>query len=646
MQLVINSKLVSYASHISTDGQNFFSNEFDDQVLRTHPVPKKCNTPPEDNATSTTLQLLYSNFKNIVNSIPNKQKWLNLSSEERRIIKNLKEKDLCILPSDKGREFCIIDRATYNQLAENHLADQSVYKVTRNIQSSTIESRINNVWKSVCMQNSIPNRIHKSYRAANSIMPSFYHLIKTHKAGNTLKIRPIVSSIDGPTWRLCYFINIYLKPLLNSVPAHLENSQILLDSIKNLSIETRQNYNYPFSLDVVSLYTSIPINDALSAIESFIRNNSNSYHSTSIPPCDLLRLIKVVLENSFFTFSSKLYHQHSGLPMGCNISPAVAIIFMHQIETRALNIFNRTAIFKRYVDDIFILVKNQTEANTLFNIVNNIHPKIKFEIEHPQIKSTIKCLSLLDFTIKMSSDGSLSYFYYQKKAKRDLFIHKNSHLPSHVKENIIKNEFTRRTSKCSSDSIKHEVKNNFSLHLSKRGYSSEFIQRAANRPNRHKNQTKPFYLDIPYISDAIDNKIKSIFRRRGINIRISRNSYKLFNFLRPKRESLLVCSNPTCHTQNENTCFKKNVVYQLSCETCPKTYIGHTQRFLHTRIHEHTLGQQSKAYPHFSTCSGNRFRVGVLSKQKDCVNAKISESLFIREKSPALNNREEMLSLF
>ena len=171
-------------------------------------------------------------------------------------------RNLVILPSDKGREFCIISKTDYQTLALNHFQDNNVQKKINHIQPKTIETRINNEWHQVCDNYHLPHYIKKSYTTSNSSLPSFYHLIKTHKEGPSLKIRPIVSAIDSPSWRLCHFVNKLLKLSLDNVPAHLENSQTLIDNIKSLDRSTISRYNYVCSLDVCSLYTSIPIDDS------------------------------------------------------------------------------------------------------------------------------------------------------------------------------------------------------------------------------------------------------------------------------------------------------------------------------------------------------------------------------------------------
>ena len=153
------------------------------------------------------------------------------------------------------------------------------------------------------------------------------------------------------------------------------------------------------------------------------------------------------------------------------------------------------------------------------------------------------------------------------------------------------------------------------------------------------------YNNIPFINDTIESKIRNLFKRKNINVRIYRQSNKLFNYFKPKRETNLCCRNVNCLISNEGKCFKKNAVYNLECKSCKKEYIGHTQRHLHTRIKEHQTRRSSDVHSYFSTCSNNEFSVKILSKLRDCVDAKISESIFIKSKKPALNNREEMLQL-
>ena len=64
-----------------------------------------------------------------------------------------------------------------------------------------------------------PPFVQKSFLASNTDLPRFYHLIKTHKAGPDIKIRPIVSNINGPAQRISWFLANALKPDAKKCPS-------------------------------------------------------------------------------------------------------------------------------------------------------------------------------------------------------------------------------------------------------------------------------------------------------------------------------------------------------------------------------------------------------------------------------------------
>ena len=149
---------------------------------------------------------------------------------------------------------------------------------------------------------------------------------------------------------------------------------------------------------------------------------------------------------------------------------------------------------------------------------------------------------------------------------------------------------------------------------------------------------------MPFLGNKQEHKIKNLFRRHGINIRLYRRSATLANYLRPARETNLICSIPHCpikKTNNGNTCFTKNCVYDLKCDRCNQHYIGYTTRHLHTRIQEHLLGRGSTITSHIATCSRGQITVSILSVEKDPTNARLAESIFIREYKPSLNRHDE-----
>lgn len=78
------------------------------------------------------------------------------------------------------------------------------------------------------------------------------------------------------------------------------------------------------SLNVVSLYTNIPINEAIEVI-MHITNPDTTY------------LVEICLTSTFFNFEGVFYEKTCGVAMGFPISPVVANIFMEEFESNTLS---------------------------------------------------------------------------------------------------------------------------------------------------------------------------------------------------------------------------------------------------------------------------------------------------------------------
>ena len=173
---------------------------------------------------------------------------------------NLRNKNLTYLPSDKGEEFCIIYNNEYTLLRYRHLTDTTTYEHIQKLNVKNIEKKINTFSKEICERNKYPKKITKSYTSNSTKLGNFYILIKTHKEGR--KVRPIITNIGTPTHKISYLLSTLLKPLLKHIPSHIENSKEMIERLNKLNGKY-EDFTYPCSLDVVSMYTSISINDAI-----------------------------------------------------------------------------------------------------------------------------------------------------------------------------------------------------------------------------------------------------------------------------------------------------------------------------------------------------------------------------------------------
>ena len=108
--------------------------------------------------------------------------------------------------------------------------------------------------------------------------------------------------------------------------------------------------------------------------------------------------------------------------MGSRIAPILAIVALDKLERST--IYNTIScpipFYQRYVDDSLILLKSNKEAEALLLRMNNSNSNLKFQFEYPT-KDNSNCL--LDCSITIGGNGEITQGFYEKRAKKPLFIH-------------------------------------------------------------------------------------------------------------------------------------------------------------------------------------------------------------------------------
>ena len=406
-----------------------------------------------------------------------------------------------------------------------------------------------------------------------------------------------------------------------------------------------REHQHQCSLDVEALYTSIPVTEALGVVRRKLLSNIAAVPNP-LHPDDLIFLLKLVFEQTYFHFAGKVYRQIAGLPMGCAVSGIVAILFMEEIERAALVQFVHCPILLRYVDDVYALVRSADEARELQATLNGQHPSIRFALEQCKRQDTTTSLSLLDLTIHIDANGEVSFDFYEKEAKSDLFVHRDSALPWPQKAATVRNERRRIAERSSRTNEANQAA--FNERLLASGYTESDLQRAdtpIRRRRRRTDRESPiFYLDLPFLGDPVEHKIRGLFQREGVRLRIYRRSTTILDVVRPRQPEIRQCSWPDCPTKEAATCFVRNCVYELKCSPCDGRYIGSTTRALHERVREHTrTGRGSTIHAHLVRCGRGeaKVRVKILAREKDCVNTRLREAILIKKFQPCLNSREE-----
>jgi len=214
----------------------------------------------------------------------------------------------------------------------------------------------------------------------------------------------------------------------------------------------------------------------------------------------------------------------------------------------------------------------------------------------------------------------------------------------------------RIENRCTEISDKSNNINKFQDTLKLNGYTQQQLnnlfehhggttrRRRAERRAQQHDSNEIFYLDLPYIDERTERKVKKIFQHEGVHIRLYRRSTSLLSLLRPNLNRLPNCNIDGCTINDSKKCFQRNITYHLKCIPCGNDYIGSTVRHLHQRIHDHThTGQGSEIHQHLLNCNNGRAKVqiSILNKSKDRINTRISEAVYQKKLRPTLNTRNE-----
>ena len=144
----------------------------------------------------------------------------------------------------------------------------------------------------------------------------------------------------------------------------------------------------------MSLFTSVPTNQALDLVLQLLANDNTLLDRTSLDISDIKVGLEICFNAAIFTYDHTNHRQIFGLPMGSCISPVPSNIFMEHIEQLAISTFSTPPIlWCRYVDDTFcILDKSQTES--FHQHLNSVYKHIQFTKE-VEFESSLPFLGVL-----------------------------------------------------------------------------------------------------------------------------------------------------------------------------------------------------------------------------------------------------------
>ncbi|BHF73432.1 hypothetical protein SprV_0401651300 [Sparganum proliferum] len=486
----------------------------------------------------------------------------NMSPAEIEAMKELKmDKDIIVLPADKGRATVVMNRVDYNEKAQALLDDQQSYKSTPPSRAKSMIGQLTGLLNRLKRNSAISLDEWRQMKPTDTALARFYGLPKIHKPN--VPLRPIVALKGSPTYNLSKWMARKLNFLREGSRTSINSASQFLADIRGKVVRPDQ---IMVSFDVVSLFTSIPPDLARDVLRKRLEEN---YDETNRPlKIDHLLQLFAFCQQTYFTFNGRTYEQIKGTPMGSPISSLVAELVLQELEKVAFDHYE-PAFWRRYVDDTFVIIERSRLAD-FQDLLNGIFPDIQFTREEEHDEQ----LPFLDVLVTRTPNGELNTTVYRKATNTTQILNYHSNHPMAHKRSCVRTLFQRVKTHCSEPEGRVRELRHLRDQLARNGYPNSFVSRCLRTRPRRTNGGEPptLWHPLPYIKN-VSEAMERIAGELGVGI-AHRPTATMRNKIIRVKDRLDVGE-------------QSGVVYQIPCRDCPRHYTGQTGRRLSSRITEH-----------------------------------------------------------
>lgn len=514
--------------------------------------------------TNSVQNTIRDKTANVIRSIPSARENKN---NEFDLIKNIKEKNCVYVKADKGNKLVILGKEDYEFRMTNVIDELTCKQITRNPLPKMVRES-DELRKKVSEKFGL--RYKWSLNVSNPTVAKLYGLPKIHKVGN--KMRPIVSSINTPSYKLAKWFMSEMKKLPRIKSLSVLNSFELVEKLKDVRIDDDE---VMISFDVTALFPSVPIERALAALKRhFIMANVQTEERLIYE-----KVAKLCLAHSFFQFRDKFYQVTEGTNMGNPISPFAAELVMAELELYLKEKGLLPRVWWRYVDDIYSIVK-RSDIYKILDILNSQIDSIKFTHEVEQNNE----IAFLDLMIKRV-EGKLSFAVHHKPTSTMRTITSDSFCPIQHKQAAF-HSMIHRLCRLPLSASDYKSEYEYIMNVARsNGYTSTMIDTMIRKHSKKvtqrncstfyglKNDTEEKKKVAMSFVPQIANKLHKKFNECNMQIVFKNNN---------KMSSLLGSTKDKIET------IDKCGIYSVSCGDCDSVYYGQTKRSIGRRFKEHS----------------------------------------------------------
>ena len=410
------------------------------------------------------------------------------------------------------------------------------------------------------------------------------------------------------------------------------------------------------SFDIASLFTNIPVEETINIISNEIFSNKTHYNN--FDKASFKTLLSLASNESFFIFNGTPYMQVDGVSMGSPLGPTLANSFLCHHEQLWLDrcpLEFKPLYYKRFVDDTFILFREQSHSNKFLDYLNNQHQNIKFTME----TETNKQIPFLDMNI-VQEDGKISTSIYRKPTFSGLGMSFFSFCAFNFKVNNIKTMLFRAYNLSSSyiaftkelDFLRKYFQNNGYPLIEFEKCCSKFLNKIFQPSTTTCTVAKQkVYFSFPFYGQKYEDiyeKMKSQLSTfyPHLDFRFSyKNTFTIASHFRFKDTIPIEC--------------RSGVIYEFNCDCRCASYIGATHKKLKVRVDQHLgishrtgrqlttiMDSQPRNHCHTHDHTFNRNQFKIIDSCQYPSDLPILESLYISAKTPNLNNQRIAAPLY
>ena len=450
-------------------------------------------------------------------------------------------------------------------------------------------------------------------------------------------MRPIVSTVGSVAYCLAKHLSRLLAPLVGKTDFHVKDSKEFVQYVQCLSLSEDE---IMVSFDVQSLFTSVPTEVACEVARKRLeaedeKGDSGILASTGMDVEDILALLRLCLDTTYFQVNGSFYRQKKGTAMGSPVSVVVANLFMEEVEEKALQSFaHPVRTWKRYVDDTFVVI-DKGHVDALHEHLNRQAAGVIFTVE----RENGGVLPFLDVEVKRLQDGSVKTAVYRKATHTDNYLNFSSHHSSQHKESVVRSLVKRGEAFSTDDADKVAEAKHIDKVLKANNYPGRFIHAARRKLKAREGRStaeeqrpdRPLVV-LPYVKGVTEKVTRILKPHARVATKPGRNLKSMLVKPKDKRE------------KGQSA----GLVYQYECRECNKVYIGETCRSIKSREKEHKRAIRNMDENH-SGISKHVLETGhsiawegvkILAFETDWRKRKIKEGIYIEKaKGHVLNTK-------